>query len=278
MSVRPVPAVVVAAIVIPVITAASLARAPQAPAPAAGAPAPPAATVPASPQPPAPAAVQTLSPDQVIAALRRPENSTGNIADAVEAATGARGWMSSDMKPIGTGKIVGRAWTALVRPVLKSDTRTYPNDLLQILDEAPAGSVLVYVMEDGLEIAAMGNLMAATAVARGLEGTVIDGAIRDVTEIRAMGHKVFARRISPATSVGRMVSVSKQTPVRCGEILVTPGDFIVGDGDGVVVVPQAAANQVVALLKDYDARESKMLPIIQREKSMLKALEIYGRY
>jgi hypothetical protein len=45
------------------------------------------------------------------------------------------------------------------------------------------------------------------------------------------------------------------------------------------VVPQgAAADQVVALLKDYDARESKMVPIIQREKSMLKALEIYGRY
>jgi 4-hydroxy-4-methyl-2-oxoglutarate aldolase len=282
MSVRPVPAVVVAAIVIPLVTAASLARAPQSPVPAGPAPAPSAATAPTAPQakPPAPAptAVQALSPDEVIAALRRPENSTGNIADAVEAATGARGWMSSDMKPISAGKIVGRAWTALLRPVLKNDSRTYPNYLLQVLDEAPAGSVLIYVMEDGLEIAAMGNLMATTAVARGLEGTVIDGAIRDVTEIRAMGHKVFARRISPATSVGRMVSVSKQTQVRCADILVTPGDFIVGDADGVVVVPQGAANQVVALLKDYDARESKMVPIIQREKSMLKALEIYGRY
>ena len=76
-----------------------------------------------------------------------------------------------------------------------------------------------------------------------------------------------------------MVSVSKQTPVRCADVMVNPGDYIVGDADGVVVVPQgAAANQVVALLKDYDARESKMVPIIQREKSMLKALEIYGRY
>jgi regulator of RNase E activity RraA len=125
----------------------------------------------------------------------------------------------------------------------------------------------------------MGNLMATAAVARGLEGTVIDGAVRDVTELRAMGHQAFARRISPATSVGRMVSVSKQTPVRCADVMVTPGDYIVGDADGVVVVPQgAAADQVVALLKDYDARESKMVPIIQREKSMLKALEVYGRY
>jgi len=259
--------VAVAAVAAPVLTAPPSPQAPaatQAPAPAAA----PAAT-------PGP----SLSPEAVIAALRKPENSTGNIADAVEAASGARGWMSSDMKPISAGKIVGRAWTAVMRPVLKSDTRTYPNYLLQVLDEAPAGSVLVYVMQDGLEIAAMGNLMATTAKARGLEGTVIDGAVRDITELRAIGHQVFSRRVSPATSVGRMVSVSRQTPVRCADVMVTPGDYIVGDADGVVVVPQGAvADQVVALLKDYDARESKMVPIIQREKSMLKALEIYGRY
>jgi len=262
--------VALAAVAAPVLTAPpspQAAASTQAPAPA-----PAAATPAATPAP-------TQSPEAVIAALRRPENSTGNIADAVEAASGARGWMSSDMKPISAGKIVGRAWTAVMRPVLKSDTRTYPNYLLQVLDEAPAGSVLVYVMQDGLEIAAMGNLMATTAKVRGLEGTVIDGAVRDVTELRAIGHQVFSRRVSPATSVGRMVSVSKQTPVRCADVMVTPGDYIVGDADGVVVVPQGTvADQVVALLKDYDARESKMVPIIQREKSMLKALEIYGRY
>jgi 4-hydroxy-4-methyl-2-oxoglutarate aldolase len=270
MSSRSITAVVMAAlaaVAAPVLTAPP---SPQTPAPA-QTPAPTATT--------AAAAAPSQSPEAVIAALRRPENSTGNIADAVEAATGARGWMSSDMKPISAGKIVGRAWTAVMRPVLKSDTRTYPNYLLQVLDEAPAGSVLVYVMQDGLEIAAMGNLMATTAKVRGLEGTVIDGAVRDVTELRAIGHQVFSRRVSPATSVGRMVSVSKQTPVRCADVMVNPGDYIVGDADGVVVVPQgAAADQVVALLKDYDARESKMVPIIQREKSMLKALQIYGRY
>jgi 4-hydroxy-4-methyl-2-oxoglutarate aldolase len=223
-------------------------------------------------------AAAAMTPDEIIAALRRPENSTGNVADAVDEATGARGWMSADMKPIREGKIVGRAWTALLRPVLKNDAREYPNYQLQILDEAPAGSVLVYVLEGGLEIAGMGNLMATTAHARGLEATVIDGAVRDVTEIRAIGHQVFARRISPATSVGRMVSVSKQTPVRCAEVVVNPGDYIVGDADGVVVVPQQAAEKVVELLKGYNDRESKMVPLIKTEKSMLKALAIYGRY
>lgn len=265
MSARLLAAVLLAVIVAPTATAPSTATAPRAAA----------ATQPATaPQ----AAATSMTPDEIIAALRRPENSTGNIADGVEEATGARGWMSADMKPIGEGKIVGRAWTAVMRPVLKNDARTYPNYLLQVLDEAPAGSVLVYVMEGGLEIAAMGNLMATTARVRGLEGTVIDGSVRDVTEIRSIGHAVFARRISPATSVGRMVSVARQTPVMCAEVMVHPGDYIVGDADGVVVVPQAAAGKVVALLKDYNDKESKMVPIIERERSMLKALEIYGRY
>ncbi len=219
-----------------------------------------------------------ITPDQIIAALKRPENSTGNIADAVEEATGARGWMSADMKPIYDARIVGRAATALMRPVLKNDTRKYTNHILDILDEAPPGSVLVYVMQDGLEIAAMGNLMGTTAKVRGLAGAVIDGAVRDISELRRLEFPVWSRRVSPATSVGRMISVDKQIPVKCGEIMVNPGDYIVADADGVVVVPAAAAEKVIEFLKLYDDKESKMIPIIEREKSMRKALEQYNRY
>ena len=221
---------------------------------------------------------QAITPEQIIAALKRPENSTGNIADAVEEATGARGWMSADMKPIYDARIVGRAATALMRPVLKNDTRRYTNHILDILDEAPAGSVLVYVMQDGLEIAAMGNLMGTTAKVRGLAGAVIDGAVRDISELRRLEFPVWSRRVSPATSVGRMISVDKQIPVKCGEIMVHPGDYIVADADGVVVVPTAAAEKVIEFLKQYDDKESKMIPIIEREKSMRKALEQYNRY
>jgi len=223
-------------------------------------------------------AQQSLTPDQIITALRAPTASTGNIADAVEEATGARGFMYHDMKPIFKSRIVGRAATALLRPVLKHDTRKYPNYALEILDEAAPGSVLVYVLENGLEIAGMGNLMATTAKVRGLEGAVIDGAARDVEEVTRIGFPIFSRAISPATSVGRYVSVAKQVPVTCAGILVHPGDYIIGDSDGVVVVPQEAATRVVELIGQYDDKESRMLPIIEREKSMLKALELYNRY
>ena len=151
----------------------------------------------------------------------------------MEEATGQRGFMTHDMKPIFKTKIVGPAATALLRPVLHTDKRTYRNYALEILDEAEPGSVLVYVLEDGLEIAGMGNLMSTTAKIRSLAGAVI---------------------------------------------MVKPGDYIVGDLDGVVIVPQEAAEKVVEFLKLYDDKESKMIPIIKEEKSMLKALEKYNRY
>jgi regulator of RNase E activity RraA len=204
--------------------------------------------------------------------------STGNIADAVDEATGQRGFMYHDMKPIFKTKIIGPAATAILRPVLKNDKREYPNYQLQILDEAEPGSILVYVLEDGLETAGIGNLMATAGKARGLAGAVIDGGARDIEEIEAIGFPVFSRSVTPATSVGRYVSVAKQVPVVCGGILVRPGDYIVGDRDGVVAVPKEKIPQVIELIQQYDAKESKMIPIIKEQKSMLKALAIYNRY
>src|SRR5688572_16661590 len=185
--------------------------------------------------------------------------STGNIADAVDEVTGRRGFMYRDVKPIFKSKIVGPAATALLRPVLQTDKKEYPNYALQILDEAPAGSVLVYVLEDGLETAGIGNLMSTTAKVRGLAGAVIDGGARDIEEIEALGFPVFSRSVTPATSVGRYVSVAKQIPVTCAGVLVRPGDYIVGDRDGVVVVPVEKIPEVIKLIQSYDDKESKMV-------------------
>jgi regulator of RNase E activity RraA len=217
-----------------------------------------------------------MTPAQIIEGFRKV--STGNLADAVEEATGQPGFMNHDMKPIFKTKIVGAASTAMLRRVLKSDSRNYANRALEILDEAPPGNVLVYVLEDGLNIAGMGNLMATTAKVRGLAGAVIDGGVRDIEEITQIGFPVYSRSVTPATSVGRLVSVSKNEPVLCGGVRVRPGDYIMGDWDGVVVVPVEAAERVVELIRQYDEKESKMVPIIKEAKSMLKALEKYNRY
>jgi 4-hydroxy-4-methyl-2-oxoglutarate aldolase len=223
-----------------------------------------------------PQAGKILVQGQIIEAFKKA--STGNIADAVDEVTGQRGYMYHDMRPMFRSKIVGPAATAVLRPVLKSDNRSYTNYHLKILDEAAPGSVLVYVLEDGLEVSGIGNLMATTAKVRGLAGAVIDGGARDVDEIEEIGLPVFCRSFTPATVVGRYVSAAMQIPVTCAGVLVRPGDYIVGDWTGVVVVPADKATQVVDLIRQYDEKESKMIPIIKETKSMLKALEKYNRY
>src|SRR4051812_41915513 len=126
----------------------------------------------------APAGAQAQpSRQEIVAEFKKA--STGNVADAVDEATGQRGFMFHDMKPVFKAKIIGQASTARLRRVLKSDARDYPNQQLQILDEAPAGNIVVYVAEDGLETAFIGNLMATTGKVRGLAGVVIDGGARD---------------------------------------------------------------------------------------------------
>jgi regulator of RNase E activity RraA len=220
--------------------------------------------------------VATWKPAQIIAELKR--HSTGNVADAVEEATGAPGFMKHDMRPIYKAKVIGPAATVSFRRVLKTDARAYPNAALELLDEAAPGSVLVFVFPNDLDTAALGNLMATTAKVRGLAGAVVDGAVRDIDEIEQIGLPIWARSTSPATSVGRYVSVGKNEPVTCANVLVRPGDWIVADVTGVVVIPKDKLGEVVDNLRKYDDKETKMVPIIKETKSMLKAMEKYNRY
>jgi regulator of RNase E activity RraA len=214
--------------------------------------------------------------DEILATLQKA--STGNVADAVDEATGVRGFMGRDMKPVFKAKVIGPAVTVHLRRALRTDKRDWPNLQIQTLDEAPAGSVMVEVLEDGLDTAGVGNLMATTAKVRGLAGMIIDGGARDVDEITEIGFPVWSRSQTPATSVGRYVPVARNTPVMCGGVLVRPGDWIVADQTGVVVVPVEALPQVLTLLRQYDEKETKMVPLIKEHKSMGKALQQFNRY
>ena len=218
----------------------------------------------------------TPDSDAIRTALR--DSSVASISDAIDQLCGRQGFMAHDMKPLFKTKLVGKAATATLRIHLQTDSRAYPNFALQLLDEADPGSVLVYVLEDGLNIAGMGNLMAATAKARGLAGAVIDGGVRDSDEIIRLGFPLFSRSITPTSILGRRVCVEKQIPVLCAGVWVTPGDYIVGDSDGVVVVPAEKAVEVVELVAQFDATERQMIAYIEETHSMQAALEKFQRY
>ena len=130
--------------------------------------------------------------EDFIAYLRSESSSTGNIADAVEQITGSRAWLNPDIKSI-FEKIVGPAVTVLMKPKITTAKIKNPPFHLEVLEESPKGSVIVYVMEDSENIAAIGNLMTTTAKINNLEGFVIDGAARDIGAIKKLNFPVYQK-------------------------------------------------------------------------------------
>lgn len=200
-----------------------------------------------------------------------------SVADAVDKVCGRRGYLDSVIKPrINDRRICGPAATVLEAA---TDAFVPPQHALDLIDEATAGSVIVISIEGGVsEVAVWGGLMTAGAVANGHVGAVLDGGVRDLTEIRRdYDFPVYARAVSPGTTLGRYRTVASQVPVCVGGVMVHPGDIVVGDVDGVVIVPQAQAEAVLKMAQEIDARELEQAKLIIAEKSLRKGLAKYGR-
>jgi regulator of RNase E activity RraA len=226
-------------------------------------------------QPAAPARAAAPA-DPLIAGLARV--SPANVSDAIDQVVGKRGFLDHDVRPYVPGAFVGRAATSLVKAASpdQSTPTLAAKHSVAMIDSAKPGEVGVIVMEGSLDVAAMGGLMGTAAKSRGMAGMVLDGAVRDVREIRALGLPVFARSVSPANAVGRYASVANNVPVECAGVTITPGDIIVASEEGVVVVPRDRAAEVLKRAAEIAAREQKMLPLIRKFKSVAKAIEAYN--
>lgn len=202
---------------------------------------------------------------------------TASIADAIDKIVGRRSYMDHEIKPrINERRICGPAVTVLEMPTLDY---LPPQLALDAIDESPAGSVICIAIGDGEpDVACWGGLMTAGAVARGHAGAVLDGAVRDISEIRRdYQFPVYARSASPGTTLGRYRTIERETPVRIGGIVVHPGDIIVGDIDGVCVVPKGEARDVLKLAQEIDSREAEQAKLILAAKSLREGLAKYGR-
>jgi 4-hydroxy-4-methyl-2-oxoglutarate aldolase len=215
--------------------------------------------------------------DPLIAGFR--ETTVASVADAVDQVVGERGFLSHDMRPRVGGQIVGRAITALIKPAPpeKAIPTLSTKHSIEIIDNGKPGEVPVIVIENGLDVAGIGGLMATAAKSRNLAGVIVDGGVRDVVEIRALGLPVYARSVTSSSTVGRYASVSNQTPVHCAGVMVKPGDIIVAGEDGVVRVPSERAAEVLKRAKEIDVRETKMVPYILKLKSLTKVVQMFNR-
>ncbi len=115
---------------------------------------------------------------------------------------------------------------------------------LTVLDRLRPGEVPMFVVEPGVRAASWGELFSCAAMGRGAAGVVIDGNARDAAAIQALGFPSFARGLSPLDTFARAVVTGIDVEARVGGVDVRPGDLVVGDVDGTVVVPKELAADV----------------------------------
>jgi 4-hydroxy-4-methyl-2-oxoglutarate aldolase len=214
--------------------------------------------------------------DPLIEGFRMVE--VASVADAHEQLyNGERAHMSHDMRPLSPAKFAGPAVTVLLKKEEHKDGSAASKGMLDAIDNAPAGSVYVMVLEDGLDVAGIGGLMATAMRYRGLAGAIVDAGVRDTPQIRRLQFPVFSRGVVPSTSVNHYRFAGVNVPVMCAGVRVNPGDIIAADEDGVAVVPKARAAAVLKKAQELDDTEHRMLPFIEKFKSIGEAVAKFGR-
>jgi len=191
--------------------------------------------------------------EEMIAIFR--EVSAPNISDAMHRKGAMRGIL-----PINLGiKIVGKAVTV----------QTFPGDWakpVESIDMAGPGDVLV-IYNGSNSISPWGGLATLSCKMRGVEGAVIDGAVRDVDEIRALKYPIWASGITPnAGDPKGMGEINSE--ITCGGQTVKPGDYIVADENGVVVIPKERAYEIARRAKEVEKMESRLYEEIRRGSTL----------
>jgi regulator of RNase E activity RraA len=200
-----------------------------------------------------------------------------SVSDAAEQILGRKMYMSHRMQAIFPAKFAGFAVTVSLK---KDEGNKDPNALAGMMAAIDAGardSVYVMSVENGADIAGMGGLMGTTMYSRGYVGAVVDGGVRDIAQLRRIGFPVYALGPVPSTSLGHYKFAGANIPLICDGVPVEGGDIVVADADGVVVVPRAKAEEILALAQQMDFKEHSMYPFIEKFHSLQEAVRKFGR-
>ncbi|HEV8256751.1 MAG TPA: RraA family protein [Casimicrobiaceae bacterium] len=186
--------------------------------------------------------------------------------------------LPAEIKPIAPGmKLAGPAWTVAGH---LDRTKTRHDTLLAwctLLAKAPAQHVIV-CQPNNHEVALMGELSAHTLEARGVLGFVVDGGSRDTELVVEQGFPVFCAFLTPSDIVARWVPDRFGEPVTIGAVTVATGDYVLGDRDGVIIVPAAIASEVIAKTEEVVATESDMRRALIDGMDPVAAYNKYGKF
>lgn len=203
---------------------------------------------------------------------------TGAVHDVLRSLGHERVVLPPAIKPLDPAwKVAGPAWTVSGHI---DRTKTRDETLLgwcTLLAKAPRGHVVV-CQPHNHEVALMGELSAQTLAARGVLGYVVDGGSRDTELVLRQGFPVFASFLTPSDIVRRWIPDAYGEPVDIGGTTVATGDYVLGDRDGVVVVPRAIVEDVIARTEDVIATESDMRRALVGGMDPVEAYHKYGKF
>lgn len=203
---------------------------------------------------------------------------TAALADVLDARGYRRQTLPPELRPLERGlRLAGPAYTVEGRPAPQADYDTAIRKVLAMLGDVPAGTVAVYQCHHGFS-AHLGELSVTSLKARGCAGAVLDGGCRDVDFILREGFPVFCRHVTPEDSTWRWELTATHEPVEIGGVRIHPGDWVIGDDDGIVVVPAAEAEAVLAEAEAKAATESEIRVAVRRGMPPLDAYEKYGTF
>jgi regulator of RNase E activity RraA len=183
--------------------------------------------------------------------------------------------MRSYLRPLTTTtRFVGPALTVRLEPGNQVDC-------LDALKVAQDGDVIVVDAAGETETLIWGGLMSGLCKMKGVRGAVVDGAIRDIDETRDLGFQIFSKAIVPRSThspySGRMEPIEINVPIQCAGILVRPGDIVLADEIGVVVVPLENAADVLQAARAQAEKEELTRAKIREGKTVEELLAEFGR-
>lgn len=178
------------------------------------------------------------------------------------------------LEATGAGRLVGAAYTLRFVPFREdrdplARLGDADNPARRAIEDTPAGQVLVMDARGVGHCGTMGDILAMRLAVRGVAGVVTDGGVRDADAVRQVGLPVFcAGPAAPATPAAH-VPGDVQVPVACGGVGVWPGDVLVGDGDGVVVIPAALVDDVAAAAVEQEGIEGFILELVRAGRPVI---------
>jgi len=186
--------------------------------------------------------------------------------------------MAAGIRPLDDSlMLAGYARTGLYQDIYHIAKGENPYELeIALIDDLSADDIPVFACGASGRIAPWGELLSTASRARGAAGCVTDGLTRDIRAIREMRFPVFHGGIGPLDSKGRGKASQIDVPIECGGVRIEPGDLVFGDADGVVVIPAALEQQVLASAFEKVSGENKTRQDLANGVKLRDVFERYG--